>query len=45
MYCKYGKKYVYLIMTFEWDEHKNQLNIQKHDLTFEEAQEAFFDRK
>ncbi|HPB07859.1 MAG: hypothetical protein BWX81_00161 [Spirochaetes bacterium ADurb.Bin110] len=31
-------------MTFEWDEHKNELNIQKHGLSFEEAQEAFFDK-
>jgi len=32
-------------MTFEWDEQKNQLNIQKHSLSFDEAQEAFFDEK
>jgi len=30
-------------MTFEWDEKKNLLNIQKHGLSFDEAQEAFFD--
>jgi uncharacterized DUF497 family protein len=23
-------------MTFEWDEHKNELNIQKHGLSFED---------
>jgi uncharacterized DUF497 family protein len=28
---------------FEWDENKAQINIQKHDVTFEEAAEAFFD--
>ena len=32
-------------MTFEWDENKNQDNIQKHFVSFEIAQEAFFDRK
>lgn len=30
-------------MTFEWNDDKNQLNIQKHGVSFEEAQEAFFD--
>jgi uncharacterized DUF497 family protein len=32
-------------MTFEWDEDKNQENIMKHQVSFEEAQEAFFDEK
>jgi uncharacterized DUF497 family protein len=31
-------------MTFEWDEPKNALNIQKHHVSFEAAQEAFFDK-
>jgi uncharacterized DUF497 family protein len=31
-------------MTFEWDEYKNQENIEKHNLSFEVAQEAFFDK-
>ncbi|MGB9686689.1 MAG: BrnT family toxin [Rectinema subterraneum] len=30
-------------MTFEWDENKNQINIQKHGVSFEEAKEAFLD--
>ena len=30
-------------MTFEWDEIKNQENIIKHGVSFETAQEAFFD--
>jgi uncharacterized protein len=30
-------------MTFEWDEEKNQSNITKHGVSFEDAQEAFFD--
>jgi len=30
-------------MTFEWNEQKNRLNIQKHGLSFDEAQEAFLD--
>lgn len=28
---------------FEWDEHKAQMNVQKHGVTFEEAAEVFFD--
>ena len=32
-------------MTFEWDEAKNKENLEKHNLSFEEAQEAFFDEK
>jgi len=30
-------------MMFEWDEGKNQLNIMKHGVSFEEAREAFDD--
>jgi len=30
-------------MTFEWDEAKNRTNSTKHGLSFEEAQDAFFD--
>jgi uncharacterized DUF497 family protein len=30
-------------MNFEWDEDKNRENLLKHNLSFEEAQEAFFD--
>jgi len=32
-------------VTFEWDETKNQENIEKHHVSFEAAQEAFFDKK
>ena len=32
-------------MTFEWDESKNLANAVKHGISFEEAQEAFFDNK
>ncbi|MDR0941910.1 MAG: BrnT family toxin [Bacteroidales bacterium] len=32
-------------MTFEWYEAKNQENVLKHNISFEEAQEAFFDEK
>ena len=32
-------------MTFEWDENKNVLNKEKHNISFEEAQFAFFDPK
>ena len=31
--------------TFEWDENKNKLNQRKHNISFEEAQFAFFDPK
>ena len=30
-------------MTFEWDENKNSENIKKHKVSFEKAQDAFFD--
>ena len=30
-------------MIFEWDDGKNQLNIQKHKVAFDEAQSIFFD--
>jgi len=30
-------------MRFEWDESKNNLNIKKHGVSFEEAQTVFFD--
>jgi len=32
-------------MRFEWDENKNLENIEKHKISFEIAQEAFFDKK
>ena len=32
-------------MEFEWNEKKNNENIEKHDLSFYTAQRAFFDRK
>ena len=30
-------------MKFEWDERKNQFNIKKHGISFEEAKSIFFD--
>ena len=30
-------------MQFEWDERKNQANVKKHGISFEEAQTVFFD--
>jgi len=30
-------------MQFEWSNEKNALNIKKHDVSFEEAKEVFFD--
>ena len=32
-------------MKFEWDEKKNILNLKKHNISFSEAQNAFFDEK
>ena len=32
-------------MTFEWDDKKNLKNIEKHNVSFETAQEAFFDKR
>jgi len=29
--------------SFEWDEEKNKINIQKHSVNFYEAQKAFLD--
>ena len=31
--------------TFEWDDSKNKLNKEKHNISFEEAQYAFSDKK
>ncbi|MCR5092790.1 MAG: BrnT family toxin [Lachnospiraceae bacterium] len=30
-------------LIFEWDENKNQSNQKKHGISFEEAQEVFYD--
>ena len=35
--------YVYNVYMFEWDEGKNQSNIEKHGISFEVAKEAFSD--
>jgi uncharacterized DUF497 family protein len=32
-------------MNFEWDDKKDLENVEKHGLSFYEAQEAFFDEK
>jgi hypothetical protein len=32
-------------MKFEWDENKNIININKHEVSFIEAEKAFFDEK
>ena len=37
--------HIIIHMTFEWDENKNKENIEKHNVSFEKAQEAFFDKK
>ena len=31
------------MIRFEWDDDKSILNIQKHDVTFQEAQSVFYD--
>lgn len=30
-------------VAFEWDEAKNKVNVQKHGVSFEEAESVFFD--
>ncbi|MFC1701670.1 BrnT family toxin [Pseudomonadota bacterium] len=30
-------------IVFEWDETKNKINVQKHGVSFEEAESVFFD--
>ena len=30
-------------MQFEWDEHKNRINIEKHGISFSEASTVFYD--
>ena len=37
--------YNYYAMNFDWDEGKELINIEKHRMSFREAQEAFFDPK
>jgi uncharacterized protein len=32
-------------MKFDWDSHKSKINIQKHGVSFEEAQSVFFDEE
>lgn len=31
-------------LKFEWDERKNNVNVQKHNISFEEAQTVFCDK-
>lgn len=31
------------ILKFEWDEQKNEINKQKHNISFEEAKTVFYD--
>ena len=31
------------MLRFEWDDNKNQTNIQKHGISFEEASSVFYD--
>lgn len=31
------------MLTFEWDENKNIINEEKHDVSFEEAKTVFYD--
>jgi len=35
--------YILQDVEFEWDENKARRNVEKHEVTFEEATEAFFD--
>ena len=36
--------HIFIRMTFEWDERKNARNMEKHHVSFETAQMAFFDK-
>ncbi len=31
------------VLSFDWDDNKNRINIQKHGLSFEEASTVFYD--
>lgn len=31
------------MVRFEWDENKNQINIEKHGISFQEASTVFYD--
>ena len=33
------------MLDFEWDENKNQINIRKHGVSFEEAKTVFYDEE
>ena len=33
------------MIRFEWDERKNQINIKKHGVSFEQASTSFFDEE
>lgn len=33
------------MLSFEWDDNKNQINKQKHGVSFEEAKTVFFDEE
>lgn len=41
---KFQKELQIESLTFEWDERKNQLNIEKHGISFETAAHVFFDQ-
>ena len=32
-------------ISFEWDENKNQINIRKHKISFDEARTVFYDEE
>ncbi len=34
---------IMVMIRFEWDENKNQINQRKHKISFEEAQTVFYD--
>ena len=33
------------MLSFEWDEHENEINKLKHKISFEEAQTVFYDER
>ena len=43
MFCNYKRSYYKATMELEWDAAKAAINLQKHGVTFEEAERVFYD--
>ena len=42
-YIEYHYNIIMNEISFEWDENKNQINIRKHQVSFDEAKSVSFD--